>query len=373
VTLALRMLDPRVDAGEVQAIWRGLEAVAQPPYFLTWGWMETWLRWLPARDVPPLAVLSDDRGAVAAGFLGHHRLLRHRWVASRALFLNTTGVPGQDELCLEHNALLCAPGRRVRVAELIARLPGDWDELVLPAIDRGAFPDLDRVEGFRVRVDRRVDAPFVDLAQVRAAPGGYLALLSASTRAQLRRARRAVGPIALEVAPDFRRARAIFDELVALHERAWRRRGQAGAFADPAFLHFHERLIETRFQHGELQLLRVHAGATTIGCLYNFVSSGRVLFYQSGLASYDDPHVKPGYLCQAAAIEHAADAGHAIYDLLGGDARYKHSLATGATELAWVRVQRPLLRFTIEEWLRRGKRAAIAWQRDRAARAVPVA
>ena len=88
------------------------------------------------------------------------------------------------------------------------------------------------------------------------------------------------------------------------------------------------------------------------------MSHGRVLFYQSGFAAFDDPRIKPGYVCHAAAIEHAAAAGHAIYDFLGGDGRYKQSLATDETQLAWVRVQRPRLRFAIEDRLRR---AAHAW------------
>ena len=46
------------------------------------------------------------------------------------------------------------------------------------------------------------------------------------------------------------------------------------------------------------------------------------------------------------------DAGHKVYDLLGGSARYKASLATGATQLAWLCVQRARLRFAIEDRVR---------------------
>jgi hypothetical protein len=284
-------------------------------------------------------------------------VLRHHLVPSRALYLNATGVPRRDEVCTEHNAILCAPDRRIRAIDLAALIPDRWDELFLPAIDRHAFPDLvDGAEqgGYRVRVDHAVASPYVDLDRVRAAPGGYLSLLGASTRAQLRRARRAFGPreLELDVAADWPQARAIFDELIFLHERTWRARGQVGAFGDPWFLRFHERLIDTRFRTGELQLLRLRAGTTTIGCLYNLIANGRVMFYQSGLGAFTDPHVKAGYLCHAAAVEHAARAGHAVYDLLGGVARYKQCLATDHVQLAWIRLQRPRTRFVVEDWLR---------------------
>jgi len=83
------------------------------------------------------------------------------------------------------------------------------------------------------------------------------------------------------------------------------------------------------------------------------VYRGRVIFYQCGLATFDDPHIKTGYLSHAAAIEYNALAGHSFYDMLGGHARYKDNLATGANRRVWLRVQRPLARFTLEQGVKR--------------------
>ncbi|HEY0195732.1 MAG TPA: GNAT family N-acetyltransferase [Kofleriaceae bacterium] len=262
-----------------------------------------------------------------------------------------------DELCLEHNGLLARPGHAWTLAELIELLPGGWDELRVPAVDVGTFGEPEAIgRDFQVLVDREVASPYVDLARVRGA-GGYLAVLGANTRSQIRRAGRAVGPTTLEAATSLGQAFAIYDELVQLHATSWRARGEPGAFADPWFDRFHRELIAARFAHGEIELLRLRAGDRTIGCLYNLVAHGRVLFYQSGLAAFDDKHVKPGFLCQAAAIDRAALAGHAIYDFLGGDARYKAQLATDSTRLQWLRVQRRLTRFAWEDRVLRWKRA----------------
>ncbi len=342
----LQFVDPYDERAE--EIWRALERTARPAYFLTWGWIENWLAMLPRDEAPALAVLREAGEVTGAFFLGRRRLLRHHVLPSRAAFVNATGVPSRDELCMEHNAVL---GRRCSLASLIELMPDDWDELFLPGVDRETFRDLEVPPGYRVRVTGTCPSPYVDLVRVRAARD-YLALVSANTRSQVRRAARRAGPCELEVAASLDEALAIYGEMVALHAAGWRARGQPGAFADPWFDRFHRRLIEHRFAHGEIQLARLRGEAGTLGCLYNLVAGGRVLFYQSGLARFDDPVIKPGLLCHAAAIEHSADAGHDVYDLLGGKGRYKAQLATGATELAWLCVQRARLRFAIEDRVR---------------------
>src|SRR5262249_30496669 len=208
------------------------------------------------------------------------------------------------------------------LAEIVARLPGSWDELYLPALDadgpvaRGLAGLAADLAPLRVRSDSRVPAPAVDLAKVRDG-GDYLKLLGGSTRSQILRSQKlygARGKLALEVAASLDQARSVFDELVALHRQAWRDRGEAGAFLP--FVHdFHRRLIERRFAAGEIQLLRVRAGDTTVGCLYNFVWRGDVLFYQSGLAYETDGQLKPRPGCHPPAIHHAAPARPPRYRL----------------------------------------------------------
>ncbi len=341
----VELVEPR--SAEAETIWRTLQQACRPAYFLTWGWISNWLAMLPDKELPMLAVIREAREVTGAFFLRRRRVIRHGVVPSRAAFVNTTGRSTYDELCIEHNAIL---GAACSLAKLIALLPADWDELFLPAVDGAAFCDLAVPAGFRVRVEQDVASPFVDLAKVRAA-GDYLTLLSANTRSQIRKARRHIGSCELEIAASHREAAAIHDELVELHTASWAARGERGAFAEPWFDEFHRRLIAQRWSHGEIQLVRLRAGGATVGCLYNLVVDGRIAFYQSGLASFADPSVKPGLLCHAAAIEHAAAAGHETYDFLAGNARYKASLATDATRLAWLWVANEITTvFEYDRW-----------------------
>lgn len=361
--LVLELIDPR--DRRVEPIWRALEREAAPPYFLTWGWMSNWIACLPEADTPRLATLLTDGAPVAAFFLGSRRLVRHHVLPSRALFLNTTGIPRWDDLTLEHNAVLTHPSTRLSLTDLIAALPGDWDEVFFPALSTGTFPGsaLGEVpQGHAIRIDREDPSYFVDLERVRGSSGGFLPLIGSGTRKQIRRSQRRFGDLKVEVATDLSHAMEIYHELTDLHARTWQARGLPGAFADPWFDGFHRRLIAERFAHGEIQLIRVSASGVTIGCLYSLISAGRVLFYQSGLGQFDDPNLMPGYTCITEAIQHSAAAGHAVFDFLGGSTLYKRRLATDEGRLVWARVQRPLARFGLEERLRRWKRTLRGWR-----------
>ncbi|HTL32163.1 MAG TPA: GNAT family N-acetyltransferase [Kofleriaceae bacterium] len=345
--------DPRTEK-----IWRALEAVAQPSYFLSWAWIENWLAALPADEQPSLAVVCDGGEPAAAFFLASRRVRRNLLMTKNALFFNAS--PEHADLSIEHNGMLAVPGARRSLSGILELLPDGWDELYLPCLDRYAFDDLGAPSSplatrYRVQIEREANAPFVDLEAVRHIEGGYEALLPANTRTQLRRTRGLLGDIELEVARDEAQALHIYDEMLRLPEKRSLLRGAFGG-RDPAFENFHRNLIVKRFAHGEIQLLRVSTGNSTLGCLYNLVSRGRVTFYQCGLQTFDDPLLKTGYLCHAAAIEYNAASGHSTYDLVGGRARQKDCLATGSTRLVWLRVQRPNNTLaTIEEGVRKMK------------------
>jgi CelD/BcsL family acetyltransferase involved in cellulose biosynthesis len=357
--MKLELVDPYADRAE--RVWRALAEATPPSYFLSWPWIENWLACLPRDLAPRLAIVHDAERPVAACFLGRRLAFRHRLLPSRALYLNTTGVYRLDELCIEYNGLV---GRELSLPELCDLLPGNWDELFLPGLRADAFGGfVESSRPLRVRIDRKVPAFYVNLERART--GGYLALLSGQTRGQVRRAQREAGEIAIDVASDARQAMEIFGELCTLHGALWRAKGQPGAFADPWIVRFHDRLIAQRSSHGEIQLVRVRGGtAGVIGCLYNLVWRGRVLQYQSGLATFDNAHLKPGYIAHTAAIDHAIASGLSIYDFLAGDMRYKKSLSTDVGSLVWARVQRRRVRFLVEDQLRtwRARRASATAQ-----------
>lgn len=311
------------------AEWEALETRApDASVFQGWGWVGC----LAEQRYPDPVLL---RAVDAAGRLQGLALFNRR---AGALHLAESGDAALDAPFIEHNAPLVATGAAAATRALLRaawRVPGAG-RLVLSGI---APAVMAAAGGTAWRCQPRV-APFVDLRRLPAA--GLLPSLSANTRYQLGRSARALealggGALRIEAAATEAEALAWFEALAALHGATWRARGLPGAFADPAALRFHRALIPRCLARGDLAMLRVTAGAElVVGYLYNLRRNGRVFAYQSGLRLPADPaREKPGLTCHALAIEAARMAGDAVYDFLGGDARYKRSLANSETTLLW--------------------------------------
>ena len=351
----------------IREIWESLEESATS-YFLSWGWIGNWIANLPDHVKPELAVFLEGSDPRLAFFLGKETLTlthgdfhgqRHLF-KSRAWFLNATGIPAFDRVLLEYNGFLYNKQESFRLIEMLNRLPDSWDEFYFPALDMQILPGteaLDDISPYKTIIKDDIIhlSPFVDLDEVRARGGNYLSLLSANTRYQINRAKKLcekIGPLRLETARDTLSAMDIYHELVGFHENTWTNRSQKGAFSSDYLLQFHKQLIQSRFQYGEIQLLKIKCGNKTLGCLYNFVYKNNVYFYQSGI-NYDvDKRLKPGIISHVEAIGHNTAEGHKIYDFLTGGSRYKTSLATHHNRMIWIRLQKPRLKFRIEDALK---------------------
>lgn len=313
----------------VERIWRTLEAHAQPSYSLSWGWISNWLAALPEDRRPALAVMHDGHEPSAAFFLAQRRVRRNLVLQSNALYFNATGSAKHDELGIANNGMLAAPGARRSLAHVLEQLPADWDELHVPAVACNAFDDLGAPSSpmatrYKIRVEREAMARYVDLERVRML-GTYDALQT----------RRCMPGVDLEVASSREHALAIYGELLRLHPR--------GAWVEA----LDRRLIVDRFAQGEIQLLRVRSGESTLGCLFNVVYRGRVHSHHAGFAAGLAPTIDPALITHAAAIEYNARAGRTTYDV------DDEELATGAERLVWLTIERPLGWIAIEDTARR--------------------
>jgi CelD/BcsL family acetyltransferase involved in cellulose biosynthesis len=365
--MTLDLIDP--NTAEAAAIWQNLAREGRHSYFLSWGWIEHWLSTLPAAAGVKLAVMRDETAPVAAAFLGHASVVRQHLFRSTAWLLNQTGDRALDQLYIEDNSFLIRPGAAFSVRDLLAALPGEWEELYLygvdPATPTGALL-RDVAEPYELLIANRIPAPYVDLAAMRAQGKDYLAMLGSNTRSQIRRCYKlyeAQAPLRREVAASTAEALDVYAELVDLHQRWWIQRGHSGAFANRYFDAFHRGLIERRFGAGETQLIRVRCGEATVGCLYNFVWNGIVSFYQSGLRAEEDNRLKPGFICHAEAVRHNLEAGHCTYDFMASFDDYKLRMSTHRRELVWARIQKPRLKFAVERVLRAGALRAVAQYR----------
>lgn len=326
------------DIADVAALgprWRALENRAEGSFFQSWSWLGC----LATERFPRAKLLAARRDGhdMALALLNHGRSR----LAPVTLWLGESGMPQFDSTYVEHNGVLVAKGEQKIEQDLIAAclralLKSGAERLVLSGVDE-AHLQAAQASSAVLRPVKSQPAPFIDLAR---SESSFLDTLSANTRYQLRRSARrfeARGPLRLHSAGTVSQARAVLDELALLHQATWTARGRPGAFTNPDFLRFHHALIAEALPRGEIDLLRITAGPTLIGCLYNFRHRGHVLAYQSGFDyAATAPHEKPGLTCHHLAIEAAHADGMTRYDFLAGEDRYKSSLAQHATQLHWL-------------------------------------
>jgi CelD/BcsL family acetyltransferase involved in cellulose biosynthesis len=329
--------------------WQDLEARSNASFFQTWSWIGCLA---PERYDDPVLLEAQRAGrTVALGLFNRRR----GWI-SDTLWLHETGSPQLDSLFIEHNGLLidaaCTSGAD---DALPAACLAAARHVALEGRPRGRRLILNGVDAIHLRaatasatvanLTTRL-APALDLAALRRNGLGHEDVLSANTRAQLRRSLRgyaALGALAARRAADAPEAHRFLDELARLHQATWQARGRAGAFAEPHFARFHHALIDRAMPRGEIELWRISAGPATIGYLYNFQHRGRILAYQSGFDyALADRRAKPGLTCHHLVIEKSLTAERICYDFLAGDDRYKRSLSDTATTLHWLTL-RPLL------------------------------
>ena len=343
--------------GQLAPEWQALQAQAETSFFTSWTWMACWLAHLRPAQRPALVRVHRGPELVGLGVVLQQATRRLRWWPSRALHLHATGQSVQDDITIEHNGWLARRDLVEQVEAAVARQL--W--ALAPGVDQI------RVPGVSVRHDRwrALTAPMrevrehteqayrVDLAQVRACGRAYLDSLGSPTRSSIRRSLRlyeGLGPMVLTAAATVDQGLAFLARLKHFHQLAWQARGRPGAFANPLFEDFHQRLVRSGLPTGQVQLLRLTAGSDEVGYLYNFVHGGQMLAYQSGFHfGLTERNHHPGLVTHALAVQQALEAGLDGYDFLAGEARYKQQLANQTYPMTTFTLQRPSLGWRLEQ------------------------
>lgn len=326
-------------------------------YFNSWGWVSVWLASLPDdQEIRLLAAFLGDEPVMGL-FIGRTRGLRYGFLPSHTFAMNATGNPRFDQILIEYNRAIIAPGFEPNWTELWEAV-GHWDEFILPGIasdfTKTIESQIDAIGKFHLITDKVENSYWVDLQKIRSANMDYLSLLSSNRRSQIRRSLREYtqeGEIKIRQAGSRSEALEMYTDLIELHQREWKKRGKLGAFANDYFCTFHQSLINERFESGEIQLLRVDVDMRPIGFLYSFSYQERVYFYQSGFSYGEGNAQRPGLVSHYLAILHNANLGLGIYDFLAGEAQYKSSLATHSEIISWVRLIHGSARLQFEESL----------------------
>jgi hypothetical protein len=347
------------NAGDIGEIWQTLEKEVDVSYFNSWGWISTWLKWLPKSCKPKVITVKDRGNIIGLGiFVRGIQSRKALPLPSRVYFLHETGNMHLDTITVEYNAMLIKNeyGALVvkRTLEYLKTTDKQWDELFIGGIlDDSPLASTELIEsvGLAHKCKARLPSWHVDLSLINNNED-YLKSLSANMRYQIRKSIRdcaEYGELKLEFARDKDEAQEFLAGLIKLHQERWESKGLPGSFSNEKFLQFHKMLIADRFSHNEIHLLKVYADNIVVGYLYNLVRERKVYFYQSGF-NYDlGGKIKPGLICHYLAISKYAGDKMSRYDFLASDTRYKKSLSNECDYLMWNYIQRKRMRFLIED------------------------
>ncbi|HEX4506183.1 MAG TPA: GNAT family N-acetyltransferase [Alphaproteobacteria bacterium] len=325
---------PVTDFAALAPLWRDLEQRAACSFFQSWAWTGC----LAGERFAEPWLLTARRGDTIVGLALFNR--GPRAGLSRPILLGESGRADLDSIFIEHNGLALDRNEAGDLAALcwsaVAERFGNAKWVISGTAEAAAFP-----AGRIARIRARRPAPYLDLSPDADPFDGF----SANTRQQLRRSLRAweeIGPLTFGIATSDQ-ADGYLDALAELHQAYWTGRGKPGAFAEPFFGRFHHALLTRASDRQSVDLIRVSAGDRVAGYLYNFVHDGWVAAYQSGFDfGPDADSLRPGLVCHLMAIRHYAQAGMRRYDFLGGEARYKRSLANAEIPLVWLDVRHKL-------------------------------
>jgi CelD/BcsL family acetyltransferase involved in cellulose biosynthesis len=363
-------ISPIADIDELEPSWRALAAQAEHSFFLSWPWIGTWLRHLPAGTEPHLLTARISGRIVGLAVLCRRPAWRLRLRPRSRWLLNETGDSSHDRLFVEYNGVLAERSSAdvVVAACMEAAMAGmaRADRLVLsgvePGIESAARHAADRA-GLPVEVRLSEAASWIDLADV--GRNSYRTTLGRNTRQALSRAMRLYaerGTVEHRVMETPQEALAAFAAMEPFHQQRW---GRAGAFVCPAFRPFHEDLVARGVSEGVVRISRTLVGGETVGVLYNFVHDGVVLNYQSGFLYESDNRLKPGLVSHVLAIEDAIARGERGYDFMAGAAGHKHHLANAERPMNWLLVGNDIVENRIEAAIGEVMRTLGRWRRRR--------
>lgn len=346
---------------ELAEIWRELESRARPSFFQTWIWIGTWLEQIVGE--PWLITVRDKDRVVGLGLVVKH-LDESLGLKIPTLYLTQTGIKSEDAIFTEFNGFLVAQDCSQKAIAACfmalleeggdASLPTFWQRLRLNGVPESYVPLVEDL-GLTLEVQSQRPSPFVSLEWLRSSGNDYFSTLSRNCRYQILRSMRKYGERGeLSIARATTESQAVewLDDLKTLHQKSWQQRGKAGAFANNFFERFCRSLIRAGLEDAKIDLLRVTVGQSPLGYLFNLIHDGKVMNYQSGIRYESDPHLKPGLISHAMAIDHYLRDGKAIYSFLAGDAQYKNSLAKKRENLYWMTLQKKSALLCIDAWAR---------------------
>jgi len=338
------------DLSQLESTWKNLVVSNSGlSFYHSWAWIETWLH-----IYKPEVLLVSAKYAgttVALGLFGRVQETRHFILKSNIIRLLQTGSQQEDQIWVEFNDFLCHPDHleEATVACLNALLSDKHlcDEIVISMILRSRAESL--LNSFNhASTSLSIPTFKTNLKQLSTRNSGYLDSLSRNTRYQVNHSKNKYeslyGKLKLSFAKNVEQALQFWEKAGELHIEKWHDSG----FKNPKFIKFHREFIINNFDSGLIDMAKITAGNHLVAIIYNIIYKQNAYFYLQGLQYEADGKLKPGLTAHSMLIEHYLEKGLNSYDFMGGYSQYKKQLSQSVDDLLIIKIQKPLLKFRLE-------------------------
>ena len=341
---------------ELKQQWQLIQQGQCLPFFLTWSWISCWLETYNP-DLVIVSAMHEDR-VVAIGLFTCSTQVRHGFIRSQQYRLHQMGDTLLDQIWMEYNDFICVDKYRIPAVnaciQALQQTEDRWDEIILSMISTSRAEQIQKViGGSHILLTNPCYSK--DLEAIEGENPQYLATLNPNTRYQISRSIRLYeelhGEINYQLAQNVEEALALFHEAGKYHVLRWSDSG----FNNKDFILFHENLIKNSIDNNAINLMKITSGDTTIAILYFHLVGRDVYFYLQGINYESNAKLKPGLVAHALATQYYLDKGMRKYDYMGGYSQYKCQLSNPAEDLVTLCIQKPLLKFGIENISRKFK------------------
>jgi CelD/BcsL family acetyltransferase involved in cellulose biosynthesis len=113
------------------------------------------------------------------------------------------------------------------------------------------------------------------------------------------------------------------DELILLHNKRWRQKGEKGVLDDETIKKIHYEVLKSQYQNNEVSVYSLKMDKLTIACYYVLKKDKKAYFYLSGFDPAFEQY-SPGSIALFMTIEELFKNGYSNFDFLRGNERYKN-------------------------------------------------
>jgi len=312
---------------ELEAIWLDLQERSDCHYFLTWGWLGSWLKQVKQPFHLLQAKIQNQIVGLAVIFEKERKVfgLLHKtqW------WLNRTGDEKFDQSWIEYNDILVDKryGNEIKkILVLFISKQTQWSEFIVGML---SSETEDRLNSLAYK-KRYIIEDYGYQVNLKDITSSYrLEVLSRNTRQKINQTHRLLsqqGCLNFNVIITQKQKLQKLNSIVAFHVNKWKNTDTPSGFENPIFLNCFEAQLKN--EHSEIAELTLNN--KPVAYLINYLYKGRVYFYLSALSDEFEGKIKLGMYLHCLTIEYYREKKLTYYDFLAGKSRYKQSLSNSS-------------------------------------------